>query len=309
MSYEEFLEYVETHILDGMEENMKAVIKEVKKNNNIVLKALVVAKNETDIFYNIYLEDYYMEYCQKEKSLDEILLTIRENHLKGEVKEFLPFDLASMKEENIVGCIVSLKNNEEFLKDLPFIPAGDFAVIFKYYINELAEEGAGTILVTDGMAERKGYTRMKLLELALENTPKHFPLEMYHIKEVLLKLMSEELLNLLETSGMITDVWYLTNKQEYDGAFTILYPETKEKLLNMFQGNIICLPVSINEWILFPEERKENFGNLEQLVMTENEKMIQKENILGERAYLLKREDLLTKETMLLKLLTPVIDR
>ena len=90
MTYEAFCEYVKNHILDGMEEKevMAAVIKDVKKNNNIVVKALVVAKNETDIFYNIYLEDYYMEYCQSEKSLEEILLSIRENQLTKEVKVF-----------------------------------------------------------------------------------------------------------------------------------------------------------------------------------------------------------------------------
>ena len=311
MTYEAFCEYVKNHILDGMEEKevMAAVIKDVKKNNNIVVKALVVAKNETDIFYNIYLEDYYMEYCQSEKSLEEILLSIRENQLTKEVKDFLPFNLDSLEEENIVGCVVSNCNNEEFLKDLPFIPAGDFAVVFKYYIKELEGVGAGTILITDGMAERKGYTRMKLLELVLQNTPKHFPLEMYHIEEVLLKLMSEAMLNLLKASGMITDVWYLTNKQEYDGAFTILYKETKEMLLQKFNGNIILIPVSTNEWILLSEDKKDNFGDLEKMILKENEKMIQKENILGERAYLLKREDLLKKETMLLKLLTPVTDR
>ena len=311
MTYEQFCEYVKNHILDGMEEKevMTAVMKDVKKNNNIILKALVVAKNETDIFYNIYLEDYYMEYCQGEKSLEEMLLSIRENHLAKEVKEFLPFNLNSFKEENIVGCVVSNCNNEVFLRDLPFIPAGDFAVVFKYYITELAEGGAGTILITDGIAERIGCTRMKLLELALQNTPKHFPLEMYHMEEVLLKLMSEETLSLLKEVGMITDVWYLTNKQEYDGAFTILYEETKEMLLQKFNGNIIFIPVSTNEWLLISEDKKDCFGNLEKIIMTENEKMMQKENILGERAYLLKREDLLKKETMLLKLLTPITGR
>ena len=69
------------------------------------------------------------------------------------------------------------------------------------------------------------------------------------------------------------------------------------------------IPVSTNEWLLLSEDKKDNFGDLEKMILKENEKMIQKENILGERAYLLKREDLLKKETMLLKLLTPVTDR
>ena len=129
------------------------------------------------------------------------------------------------------------------------------------------------------------------------------------MEEVLLKLMSEETLSLLKEVGMITDVWYLTNKQEYDGAFTILYEETKEMLLQKFNGNIILIPVSTNEWLLLSEDKKDNFGDLEKMILKENEKMIQKENILGERAYHLKREDLLKKETMLLKLLTPVTDR
>ena len=70
MTYEAFCEYVKNHILDGMEEKevMTAVIKDVKKNNNIVVKALIVAKNETDIFYNIYLEDY-VNIFEKNRSL------------------------------------------------------------------------------------------------------------------------------------------------------------------------------------------------------------------------------------------------
>lgn len=307
MSYEEFLGYVKEHILDGMEgkEEMTAVIKETRKNNNIVLKALVVARNETDICYNVYLEDYYMEYCQSKKSVDEILKSIRENHLTEEVKDFLPFDMESLKAENVVGCLVSTHNNEEFLKDLPFIPIGDFAIVFKYYIDKLPDGGEGTLLITDDMAEEKGYSRKNLLKLAMKNTPKHFPVEMYSVEEIMLKMMDEAMLNMLKASGMTTDVWYLTNEKEYDGAFSLLYPETKEMLLEKFEGNIILLPVSVNEWLLVPEDKKDNFGDLEKMIITENEKMEQKENILGEKPYLLKRVDL-KKEELLLQLLTPV---
>ena len=307
MTYEEFLGYVKEHVLDGMEgkEEMTAVIKETRKNNNIVLKTLVVARNETDIFPNVYLDDYYLEYCLSKKSIDEILKEIRENHLTEEVKEFLPFDMESLKEENVVGCLVSLHNNEEFLKDLPFIPVGDFAIIFKYYIEELPDGEEGTLLITDGMAERKGYTRGKLLELAIANSPKHFPVKMYGMEEILLEMLKESMLDMLKASGMSTDIWYLTNEKEYDGAFSLLYPETKEMLLEKFDGNIILLPVSTNVLILISEDQKDRFGDLEQLIARENEKMLQKENILGEKPYLLKREDL-EREEMLLQLLTPV---
>lgn len=128
---------------------------------------------------------------QEHKSLEEILLSIRENQLTKEVKDFLPFNLDSLEEENIVGCVVSNCNNEEFLKDLPFIPAGDFAVVFKYYIKEL--EGVG--------------------------------------------------------------------------AFTILYKETKEMLLQKFNGNIILIPVSTNEWLLLSEDKEDNFGDLEKMIL------------------------------------------
>lgn len=38
-------------------------------------------------------------------------------------------------------------------------------------------------------------------------------------------------------------------------------------LLQKFNGNIILIPVSTNEWLLLSEDKKDNFGDLEKMIL------------------------------------------
>lgn len=62
MSFEEFLYYVEEHILTGWKEDATATVQETKKNNGITYQGLTIQETEEVVAPCIYLEEFYEEY-------------------------------------------------------------------------------------------------------------------------------------------------------------------------------------------------------------------------------------------------------
>ena len=59
MTFEEFQDYIEQHILDGWMENAEVTITSVRKNNGIIYKGLHIRAEQESVSPSIYLDDYY----------------------------------------------------------------------------------------------------------------------------------------------------------------------------------------------------------------------------------------------------------
>lgn len=289
-TYEEFCNYVEMNILNEMSDKAERTVsvQDVTKNNNLKLKGLTILKSGHSIAPTIYLEPYYEEYYQGFKSLDSVLCEIASYYETAESGICRQFDFMLLQEQYIICSIVSKIENEAFLIDIPHVTiCEDFALIFKYYIPSKSNEGCGTITITDSLAEMYGLSTEKLLELALVNTPKLLPVKFNSMFEL---LDDSFLLNLLDEE--IVPMYVLTNKQNIQGAATLLYPETRELLLKKFDGDLILFPSSIHEWIILPADKIDDFSDLSEMVQSANETSVSTTEKLGEKAYILHYEAL-----------------
>ena len=77
MNFEEFLCYVEEHILKGWKENAEVRIQETKKNNGITYQGLSIREMEEMVAPCIYLEEFYDLY-QRRGDLEEVMEKIRQ---------------------------------------------------------------------------------------------------------------------------------------------------------------------------------------------------------------------------------------
>jgi len=288
-NYEEFCTYVEENILSLMSDGVKrnVYIKDICKNNGVMLKGLVIMTDNTNISPTLYLESYYEEYEVGYASLDEILMEIADFYSKEEEKNYAPFDIESLQEANIIGCLVGIKNNMDFLKDIPFIPCGkDFAVIFKYYLGQSFYDSIATITITDYLAENFGYDTSRLMQLALENTPRLLPLLAEKISQVLKNLNWDDA-ELAKHKDV--PMYVISNEIGKFGAFSLFYPETLKKLFEQFDCDMILIPSSIHECILIPYEESISFEKLNEIICTINQTQVAEDEILADRAYLLKK--------------------
>ena len=288
-NYEEFCTYVEENILSLMSDGVKrsVYVKDIRKNNGVMLKGLVIISDNTNISPTLYLDSYYEEYEVGYASLDEILEEIAHFYSKAEQNTNDPFDIESLQEANIIGCLVGTKNNMDFLKDIPFIPCGkDFAVIFKYYLGESLYGSVATITITDYLAERLGYDTSKLMQLALENTPRLLPLSAEKISQVLKNLDWDD----TELAEHIdVPMYVISNEKGKFGAFSLFYPETLKMLFEQFGCDMVLIPSSIHECLLIPYEESICFEEVNEIICTINQTQVAEDEILADRAYLLKK--------------------
>lgn len=304
--YEEFVTYVEENILSKMPEadKRKVVIRDVVKNNNMVLTSLSMPKEEEIMAPVFYLEFLYEEYYHRDVDLDVYLNEISCRYCMAEEKGCFPFELKMLKKENIFCAVVPRIDNEDFLRDLMFYPLNDdFAVVFRFHLDSLPEGENGTVLITDAIAQSMNYTLKDLRELASQNTPRLFPLEYGTMYELMLKsgLLEEDsfiMEQLREKQENKEAMYYLTNEQKHLGATVLLYPETGKILYENFKTDIVLIPSSIHEWLILPYEEEMDYYYLCSQIAEINVSVKEAGEMLGEHPYRIRRENLLKSDCL-----------
>lgn len=300
-TYEEFVNYVEENILSKMPEadKRKVVIRDVVKNNNMVLTSMSLPKDGKVMSPTFYLEFLYEEYTHRNIELDVYLNEISCRYCFAEEENCYPFKLEMLKKENIFGSVVPNKDNETFLRDLVFYPINDdFALVFRFYLKDLPDGGTGTVLITDSMAQEMKYSLNDLKELSIQNTPRLFPLEFATMYEMMLRsgILEEdtflmEAIREKQNSG--ETMYYLSNEQRHLGATVLMYPETGKILYEHFETDIVLIPSSIHEWLIFPYDKEMDYTYLCNQMFEINESVKEDGELLGDCPYLIRRENLL----------------
>lgn len=202
-----------------------------------------------------------------------------------------------LRKESVIGSLINIHYNRDFIKDVPFIPVGeDFAVIFKYYLYGTTD-GSATITITDSLAELMGLDESMLLRLALQNTPRIYPLEFSPLTEMVNRLIQKgDLCSEFPDASDLSDaenevpMHILTNTRNEFGAFALFYPETAKTLFDTLEDDLILIPSSVSEWIIMPYSQAGIAPFLESMIQEVNHEHVAPQEILGDRAYFLKRD-------------------
>lgn len=290
MNFEEFCSYVKNEVLNKMDrqENMTVSVRDIRKNNGVCLKGLVISQAGKNICPTIYLEPYYEEMTMEHLSKEDVLTKIVSDYINASKKD-IDFDITvNLREDKIVGVLVNQERNMELLKDIPHILIGDsLAVIFKYLI-DVSVEGISSITITDYLAELKGYETDRLMELALVNTPKIMGYSFRSMISALGELAGLGLEEDFSRSGF--PMYVLSNKLGQFGAFALLYPETRDVLFEKFGNDLLVIPSSIHELIVCPADNELVLSDIDNVVREVNETQLKADELLADRAFVMKRD-------------------
>lgn len=305
-TYEEFVSYVEENLLGRMPQDQKRsiVIRDVVKNNNITLTSLSMPKEGEVLSPTLYMDYLYEEYYQRGITLGEYLNEISCRYCHAEEKSIYPFSTKMLKKENIICALVPIVNNEEFLRDLPFYPVHEnFALIFKFYLETIGDGGSGTILISDSIAQEMGYSLKDLLDCSIQNTSKLFPIKIQSMRDILLDMglcdedsIIMEAMNQKEASNL--QMYCLTNTENYCGATALIYPEAGKLLYEATTTDLVLIPSSIHEWLIYPYEKDFDYYELLNTMVTQNEILKDQYEMLGEYPYIIRRDNLLKGECL-----------
>lgn len=272
----EFLTYVEEHILEYVKdpEEKQASIRQVTKNNNIILNGLCIGKGEEVCQPIIYLDSYYEDY-REGADLGEILCRIgavyEDSRADSPIDASLYRDYSHMR-DLLFFRLVNYEKNKEQLKDCPCERIEDLAVTYRWFAHH-DKNGMASALIRNQDLDLWGITKDQLMKDAKANTKRVFP--------PLLRPM-EELFPQMDAAG---ELFVLTNEEGLNGAGTVLYEGILDSFSDQIKGGFYILPSSIHEVLLVPEKEGSDPAALSELVKEVNRTVVDDGEILSDRIY------------------------
>lgn len=173
-----------------------------------------------------------------------------ESYLNGGKEDFI------FQSDMIICTLANKERNSDLLKSIPFTPLHDMAVIFRYLLME-TKLGLCTTIITNKMMEEYQIDRATLLQKAIKNTERLFPVKMQVISDETESfdgfygiLTPEEERLFQNNDNKERKMYVLSNKTGILGANVIIYNHLVDNLADKLQSSLIVIPSSIHEVLI-----------------------------------------------------------
>lgn len=274
-----------------LDQNTTITKEAIRKNNNVSLDAFIIHIPGSGSAPVIYLQPLYKSY-QNGSSIDKISRLIL-SRLKKEIplsQELLQsIQTFDMVRDRIVFRLISRKDNEALLTEVPWVPFLDLAVIFYLHLG-VRDHNQITSVIHNHQAKFWNLSPEDLYALAKENTPRIYPSTISRMEHLLFG-WDEEDGRLKPCETPIPPLYVLTNQAGLNGAACLLYDGIIKDFADRIGSDLIILPSSIHEVLLLPDSHSDEYDGLRQMVESINAEDVPREDILSNELYLYRRNN------------------
>lgn len=276
MTYEAYLIRLEQKILERVttEETIKSV--RILKNNGVELDGFSYYVEGHRERPTVYVKEYYREELTDAELgpiADRVLETLRECRMFSSQNLEQILDFEKLKER--IRCrLISREKNEELLKEVPWMPWLDLAVVFHFQVPEEMVAHA-TALIRTGHMEFWEVTQEELSRTAVENMA----------KEQVFFAPMEHFMECAGFEPMSSGMHVLSNAQKEYGAAVILDPLVQRMCRERLGEDYYVIPSSVHELLLLPESLSTGRGDLDRLIREVNTSCVSPEEYLSSHAY------------------------
>lgn len=285
MNYPEFREELFSVLEKLITEDIDIEILEVEKLNGC-LRYGVSFQKEGEIYApTIYLEPFYNNF-QKGKSIESLaeeLLRCYQEETCSQIPDCIrKMDSYETAKEDIYVKLIHLEENENLLKNTPYVEYLDFAIVPYFEVNN-EQIFKGSVLLKTDILEAWNVTAEDVIKQALVYTKQK--------KGVWFRSMSDALENLItEEDGEIYEkakagMYVLTNNEKYQGAVLAYYPDVLSDIWGRIKEDFYMLPASVHEWVVVPNSQVIFEDALFSMVRDINDFEVMEEEILSYNVY------------------------
>ena len=323
MNFNNFITEVKLTLREFFNDNILVEDKTVLKNNGVRLTGIVIIEGNKNCVPNIYLNEYYEQFKQG-KSIYEIAYEISKYYESHKLKKQINMEFYSDYErvkKKLCFRLVNFEKNRELLKQIPYVPYMDLAMVFYCMIQNEAIQN-GSILVKNEKMKKWDVDIDTLKRDAYENTQRILKGEIVSMEDVICDMMKHKLMveiekcikEQMEARIMVTEemvvpiveemmretytdakgpkMYVASNQNRNFGAAVILYSSFLMDFANQTESDYYILPSSIHEVILVPKEDKEQeIEHLKKMVEEVNHTEMSEEEILSNSVYLYTRKE------------------
>lgn len=292
MTYEEFKHQLITELEVRFPSGTSIAIQQIPHNNNYKEDALTILEPGLNISPTIYLESYFhqLKTGTSFSSVISHILKFYQKHRSPHSIDTAFFTCFDNIKSRIVYKLVHTEKNKELLKEVPWIPYLDLAIVFYCLLSKSPTENASVLIRNEHLSYWNVSTK-DLLSLAQKNTPFLLNSCCDSLTELLLPVVEQLPFSEQEdtkhafASTSTVPMYVLTNQQRFLGASCILYDNVLKEIANRLNCDLYILPSSIHEVILMPVTVTESARALSQMVCDINQSEVAAEEILSDHIY------------------------
>lgn len=306
MEFKEFVKEVADKIKEFLPDafiEAEVKVNEVTKNNGVKLTGLTIHNEGSNISPTIYMESFYEKYADQGMDLNSILQEIAKVRVEHDVKH--EFDASSITDfekvhDHIMCKLINRDLNNEYLKDKPFTPIEDLAVVYLIDLGE-NKDGHMTTAVTDKLMDEYGITTAELHDIAMDNLSR---------ADIVFKTMWETLIDLntalsvfdnedIKTEMDKSPMYVLTIRDSACGAASVLDQATMDTIAERIGSDYVVIPSSVNEVIVVPYNGAMSLDDMNNMVREVNSTELTEQDILSDHVYMYdtKEHELVSAQT------------
>lgn len=272
MNYTEFMNAMLCEIRGQVDAQVRTELYTVTKNNGTRRTGILFKQEDSNLAPTIYLEEFYQKYLKGQQVpdlADSICSIYQEIRVKKTCDCQNLFDFNHVK-EHIVYKLIRRDANEELLKQIPYEPFLDLAVVYYIQIDN-TRFGSAAIQIRNEHLRYWCVKKEEIRRLAEKNTPRIYPVQIRQI---------------------VRFMYVATNEQCSLGAAVMRYPDFREKVRGMIRGDFYILPSSIHEVILVPESFGLEPERMQEMVKEINQTGVAPEEVLSDSVYYFDGEEI-----------------
>ncbi len=272
MNYTEFMNAMLCEIRGQVDAQVRTELYTVAKNNGTRRTGILFKQEDSNLAPTIYLEEFYQKYLKGQQVpdlADSICSIYQEIRVKKTCDCQNLFDFNHVK-EHIVYKLIRRDANEELLKQIPYEPFLDLAVVYYIQIDN-TRFGSAAIQIRNEHLRYWRVEKEEIRRLAEKNTPRIYPAQIQKI---------------------VRFMYVATNEQCSLGAAVMRYPDFREKVRGMIRGDFYILPSSIHEVILVPESFGLEPERMAEMVKEINQTGVAQEEVLSDSVYYFDGEEI-----------------
>ncbi len=265
-------------------------IKNVAKNNGIVLQSVNIREPGKDLTPNIYIDSLLVEINSGAISIreaaQEIISTYKNNKNEYRAKGLEQILSRRGILKRVTYQLINAEKNQERLRYMPHREFLDLAVVYRVILEEDGPDVVG-FEVSNGICEKYGIEETELDCAARQNTEEG-RFQIRRMKSIFAEIegMSQEDAEIVGPVQM----WVLSNARLVNGAAIMLYNEYFEKLAGVIGSDLYIMPSSIHEVIAIRDDVAEP-GELRKMVQMINSSEVMVGEVLSGNVYRYSRED------------------
>lgn len=256
------------------------------KNNSVRRAGFAIQGQDSNIAPCIFLDDFYKDYLDGRRSMEEIADEIAHRYYMDSIMEKLElpdFNEYSSVKSLLHGRLVNTERNREALGKVPHREFLDLSLVYCVEFPFPDSGGTGSVQVTDRLMELWGKTEPDLYGQAMENMMESDRADLFSMADIFKDMQGG---NPGAAFGDAFPMYILTNQRRFHGAVQILNSNAMEQAAVVIGQDFFILPSSIHETILIPVgEMDASPWELAAMVHEVNETCVLEEEILSGHVY------------------------